>query len=583
MAAVTAIGFGIPARAQVPLPPGAGASGIPAALPGQRSPIDLVAPPPPVRLSPGVQPPPLTPQVGPGSAATVRVDRVTITGNEAIPTPALSPAFEGLVGTTQPLSRIEDARLAILRAYREQGYAFAAVDAGLTRRPDGSVDVVFGVVEGFIAEVKLDGDIGPAGTQVLRFLNRLVGVKPANTSDIERALLLASDVPGVTVRGTLRPLQSEPGALQLIVQVERRWFSGFVNVDNRGFRDVGPVQWLSVLNLNSFTEYGERTELSYYGAQESTQWFLQGAVEAFLGGSGLRMRVYGGGGDTRPGGTLRQIGYYGRTTVGGVSLNYPLIRSRPLNLWLNGSFDVFDGEIETGTQGRLRASFDQVRTLRAGADLQALEARLVPFLPAATNVGNIRIHQGIDWLGASASGDPITSRSGNENFNFTKLTGEIQRTQPLFAPFEGSMVSIQGLALAQWTNDIMPLPEKCYLGGSRLGRGYYAGQVTADKCWGYAVELQLDVAYEVPLQPAWGSNRFTSQFYFFRDFARGFENLPTDPNRRLSSWGGGVRTVISETVQVDLEGVHRVVTNPDGFGVDPLKVTAFFFRTLVRF
>ena len=148
--------------------------------------------------------------------------------------------------------------------------------------------------------------------------------------------------------------------------------------------------------------------------------------------------------------------------------------------------------------------------------------------------------RGIDWLGASTNGDPVTSRSGNENFNFTKLTGEIQRTQPLFAPFEGSMVNLQGLALAQWTNDIMPLPEKCYLGGSRLGRGYYAGQVTADKCWGYAVELQFDVAYEVPLQPAWGSNRFTSQFYFFRDFARGYRE-PADRSRPapflLGRWG----------------------------------------------
>ena len=29
----------------------------------------------------------------------------------------------------------------------------------------------FDVIEGRIADVKLEGDIGPAGTQVLRFLN----------------------------------------------------------------------------------------------------------------------------------------------------------------------------------------------------------------------------------------------------------------------------------------------------------------------------------------------------------------------------------------------------------------------------
>lgn len=571
-----------PALAQAPAAPPPG--GLPGGIPAQRNPLDLLVPQPPVRLAPELRPPPLTPQTGPGATAQVRVDRVTVSGNEAIPTAALAPALEGLVGATLPLSRIEEARLAILRAYREEGYTFAAVDAGLTRRPDGSVDVIFGVTEGYIAEVKLEGDIGPAGTQVLRFLERLVGVKPASTRDIERALLLAADVPGVSVRGTLRPLQTEPGALQLVAQVERRLVSGFLTADNRGFREVGPLQWIGVAGINSLTEFGERTELSYYGAQGSSQWFLQGAVEAFIGGSGLRLRVYGGGGETRPTGTLQAIGYYGRTAVGGLGLSYPIIRSRAFNLSTSGSFDIFDGEIETGTTGdRRRASFDQVRTLRAGLDLQALEARVVPFLPAATNIGNVRVHRGLEWLGASRSGDPITSRSGNESFNFTKVTGEIQRTQPIFAPTENTLFSIQGLFLGQWTDDIMPQPEKCYLGGGRLGRGYYAGQVTADKCWGYALEAQFDIAYEVPFNPAWGSNRFTSQVYFFRDFARGVENLPTDPDRRLSSWGGGVRTVISETIQFDFEGVHRVVLNPDGLAATPLKGSAIFFRTLVRF
>jgi hemolysin activation/secretion protein len=562
-----------------PLVPALGQS-----LPGVRPPIEFIAPRPEPRLSPGLQPPPETQRVGPGAAAEVRVDRVTIAGNEAIPTPELSGAIEGLVGATLPLSRIEDARLAILRMYREQGYAFAAVDAGLTRRPDGSVDVIFGVVEGFIAEVKLEGDIGPAGTQVLRFLERLVGVKPASTRAIERALLLASDVPGVTVRGTLRPLQTEPGALQLIAQVERRLVSGFATIDNRGFREVGPVQWLGVIGLNSVTEFGERTEFSYFGAQDSTQWFVQGAVEAFVGGSGLRLRGYAGGGETRPTGALRQIGYYSTQTVAGIAANYPIIRSRPFNLSVTGSLDAFDGEIQTGTQGRSRASRDQVRALRAGLDAQYLEARLLPFLPAATNLANVRVSRGLNSLGGTSDGYVLSGRSGNETFNFVKVTGEVQRTQPIFAPFEGAMISLQGLVIAQWSDDVLPLSEKCYLGGNRLARGYYAGQVTGDKCAGYAVELQLDVAYELPVQPAWGSNRFAHQFYMFRDFARAFENLPTDPNRRLSSWGGGVRTVIAETVQIDAEVARRIVLQPEAVSLStPLNETFFYVRGLIRF
>lgn len=551
-------------------------------LPAQRNPVELNAPRAPVRLQPELRPPPLTAQTGPGAAAVVRIDQVSVTGNESVPTAVLTEALRGMTGEV-PLGRIEDARLAILRAYRDRGYVFAAVDAGLTRRPDGSVDVVFGVVEGYVAEVKLEGDIGPAGMQVLRFLERVVGVKPASTQDLERALLLAGDVPGVIVRGTLRPLQGEPGALQLVAQVERRAVSGLVNVDNRGFREVGPWEWLAVAGINSVTEFGERTEISYFGAQSSSQWFLQGSVEGFVGGSGVKLRLYAGTGETRPTGTLAQIGYFGRTTVAGIAASYPIIRSRSMNLTATANLDAYDGEIQTGVVSRTRASFDQVRTARAAIDLQYLESRLMPFLPAATNTGSVRVHQGLSWFGASSNGDPVSGRSGNENFSFFKVNGEVSRNQPLFAPIEGTMLALQGLFIGQWSRDILPLSEKCYLGGARIGRGYYAGQVTGDICYGYAVELQLDTAYEAPFTPAWGSNRFTSQFYLFRDFAQAVQNLQQDPDRRLSSWGGGVRTVISETVQVDIEGVHRIVTNPDGAAAQPLRSTGVFFRSLVRF
>jgi len=552
----------------------------------QRNPIDLVAPPAVPRLAPSVEGPPLVRQEGPGAATELRIGEVRITGNEAIPEARLASTIAGLADATVPLSRIEEARLGILRAYRDQGFPFAAVNAGVTRRPGSNlVDLNFAVIEGFIAEVKLEGDpanIGPAGTQVLRFLNRLIGLRPVSTAAVERALLLASDVPGMSVRGTLRPLQTEPGALQLVAQVERKTVSGYVSIDNRGYRLVGPWQGLFVGGVNSLTSLGERTELSYFGAPGSTQWFTQGSVDAFIGGSGLKVRLYAGTGETRPSGSLREIGYYGRTQVGGIGASYPIIRSRPFNLYAIGSFDIFDSEVETGTSGRTRASRDAIRILRAGFDAQLLESWL-PVLPAATTFGSLRFHQGVTAFGATRNGYALSGRSGSEDFGFRKISGEIQRNQPLFAPFEGSMLSFQALFGGQYSEDILPQAEKYYLGGNRLGRGYYAGQLTGDSAWGLALELQFDTSFELPFTPAIGSNRFAPQFYIFRDIARTVENRRDDPNRRLASWGGGVRLVVSEAVQFDIEGLHRDVRRPDGLAADPLRETQLFFRMLVRF
>ncbi|MCO6418711.1 BamA/TamA family outer membrane protein [Siccirubricoccus sp. KC 17139] len=556
------------------------------APPPLRNPVDLAAPPATPRLAPSVEGPPLRRQEGPGAAVELHIGTVRITGNEAIEETQLAPAIAGLADSTVPLARIEESRLGILRAYRDRGFPFAAVNAGVTRRPDSNlVDLTFAVTEGFIAEVKLEGDaenIGPAGTQVLRFLNRLIGVRPVSTAAVERALLLASDIPGLTVRGTLRPLQTEPGALQLVAQVERKAVSGYVNIDNRGYRLVGPWQGLFVAGVNSLTSFGERTELSFFGAPNSTQWFAQASVETFLGGSGLRMRLYAGTGETRPSGSLREIGYFGRTTVGGVGLTYPIVRSRPFNLYAVGNFDFFESEVETGTSGRTRASRDAIRILRAGLDAQLLESWL-PWFPAATTFGSIRLHQGVTGLGATRNGYPLSGRSGGEDFGFRKLTGEIQRTQPLFSPFEGSLLSVQALFSGQYSDDVLPQAEKYYVGGNRLGRGYYAGQITGDKAWGLALELQFDLGFELPITPALGNNRFAPQFYIFRDIARTVENRRDDPNRRIASWGGGVRLLISDAVQFDLEGVHRDVRRPDGAAADALHETSLIFRTLVRF
>ena len=93
-----------------------------------------------------------------------------------------------------PLPKIDAARQAILQLYRSDGYVLSTVSVSHRRK----LRLRFEVTEGRIASVKLDGDIGPAGTQVLRFLNRLTEKQPIRFwATLERYLLLAQDVPGV--------------------------------------------------------------------------------------------------------------------------------------------------------------------------------------------------------------------------------------------------------------------------------------------------------------------------------------------------------------------------------------------------
>ena len=92
------------------------------------------------------------------------------------------------------------------RSTATQGFVLSTVSAAVG--PAG--DLRFNVIEGRIAAVKLDGDIGPAGVQVLRFLRHLTEQQPLDNATLERWLLLAQDVPGVTLHAVLQPLRRRP-------------------------------------------------------------------------------------------------------------------------------------------------------------------------------------------------------------------------------------------------------------------------------------------------------------------------------------------------------------------------------------
>lgn len=547
------------------------------------NPIERTTPVAPPRVAPGLEAAPVTPQTGPGAGQRVQLREATVTGNQALATPRFAATLAPLSNQEVALAQIEEARIAILTAYRNAGYPFAAVDAGLTPRQDGGFDATFRVTEGYIAEVRLEGDIGPAGTQVLRFLQPLTAQRPISASALERALLLASDIPGVTVRGVVRPMAAEPGALQLVARVARRPFSGYLNLDNRGSDLAGPVQGLLAIGANAFSEYGERSELALFSAEGAQQDFAQATFEGFIGGSGLRLRAWAGAGRARPGSALAAIGYAGDTTIYGAALSYPLIRTRPLTLSLTGQFDGFDSEVRTDTGGGAAvASRDSVRSLRAALDLQSLDS-LVPFLPPATTIGQLRLSRGLSDLGATPNDDPQSTRAGSR-YDYLKASFELSRTMPLFEPIEGWSFGIQANFAGQYSNDVLPQVEKFYLGGSRLNRGFFAGQATGDTAFTFGIEAQLGTRIELPGEAAWGlSNRLDIQLYAFRDQGRTWENVATDPNRRLVSHGIGLRLSLADAIALEIEGVRRQTRQPAGRAEDPLDRDALYVRTLVRF
>ncbi|MGE0226059.1 MAG: ShlB/FhaC/HecB family hemolysin secretion/activation protein [Acetobacteraceae bacterium] len=552
-----------------------------AQLPPRGSPLPGIVPPTEPRLAPGLKPAAPLPPTEPETAGPrYAIERIVIDGVTAFPDATIAGLLRDAIGPAVPEGEIEAARRSVIDLYRAHGYLYTTASVILT-----GTELRLTVIEGYIAEVKLEGDIGPAATQVLRFLNNLVGQKPVSTAELERWLLLAQDIPGLTVRSTLNPSAGDPGVLTLIAQVSRKPVSGFISADNRAYNLTGPQEGLIVFNLDSFTEFGERTQLSLYRAAGRTNRFAQISSEVFIGGSGLKLHLYAGQGVSTPSGSLSTIGYRGETSVLGGSLAYPVLRARDQSLVITGALDALESDIANslGPNGsRQRGSFDSLRVLRLGVDYARLDTWFGDDRSGISSI-SLRASQGLDMLGASSNNDTTTPppRPG-ETITFRKINGELARTQTLFQLFSDSSLALRTAVAWQWSGDLLPPVEKFYLGGPRFNRGYYYGQVTGDKAVTISTELQFNAPVPVP---AFVPVELRSQLYAFYDWGRAFQNTALEANVSLQSMGGGIRLFVSDIAEIDLEAAYRMNQYPNGQGpnVSPLKSGALYWQVLFRF
>jgi hemolysin activation/secretion protein len=364
----------------------------------------------------------------------------------------------------------------------------------------------------------------------------------------------------------LQPSADDPGALNLIAEVSHQSISGLASFDNRAFVQTGPIEGLGVLDFNSLTALGEKTELTYYHTFLNSQNFGQVAEEMFLGGSGLKLRLYAGTGNAIPSGGgpsgLAEENYHGNTSVLGGVVSYPVIRSRQQTLNLYTSLDALVSNVRTGEPLAL-ASQDSLRVLRIGEDYAMSDIWLGATRPA-NNVVSVRLSQGLRILGAEHNGTASDAARQNERSDFFKVNFQLTRTQTLFTPFEGSSVAVMGLLAGQWSENILPPAEQFYLGGSQYTRGYYSGQIPGDKALVATVELQFNTGTNLSM---WGlSADVSTQFYLFYDWGETWQNQAADFATRVNSAGGGVRMQVTRYAEVDLEALGRFNRYPTGSG-----------------
>lgn len=417
------------------------------------------------------------------------------------------------------------------------------------------------VVEGYVSQVQVQGAENDASRNaVASYANALKAQKPVRLSDIERYLLLMSDVPGTTAKGFLQPSKSGKGEADMSVTLTHKRYGANLSLDNRGSKYIGPMQYSAEFVANSLITGYDRTSVRAITTSPTTELrYFDLNHDELVGGSGLRVGGQVSHSRTNPGDSLKNPSIVANSYFGQLRATYPILRSRQDNV---NARVMFDARNTATDQAGQQLSEDHIRALRAGGNYSFFDRF------RGTNLFDMQVSQGVDVFGATDKSN-AQSRTRTDN-DFTKLNLDASRIQSL--PYNLSFLTA---ASGQVSRSRLLPAEQFSIGGPGFGEAYDPSELSGDSGVAGKAELRYSRAASLKYLSAY-------QVFGFYDIGRVWLRGSNNDNTSLASAGLGVRAnftpVFSGYVQTAMP-LTKPVANQGGHDEDP----RFFFGLSGRF
>ncbi|KXU83563.1 peptide ABC transporter permease [Paraburkholderia monticola] len=414
-------------------------------------------------------PPAAAPPIPDGK--TFELHSIHLTGNDTLSSEILLPLVSGKIGQQVSLNDLNALAARLAQAYHERGYALAQVV--IPPQDVTSGDVTFTVLEGRIGRVNLEMAPGtPIREDLVRA--RLAAIQPGKPllqRDLERTMLLLSDLPGVHVTSSLEA-GSVPGTVDLTINLspERRWELG-VAADNYGAPPAGTGRVGLVGRLASPLMRGDNLDANLLAAERA---------DTVYGRIGYDMPIDSNG--TRAGVAYSHLYYYlgqefaalnaqGIADVVTASISHPLIRSRSENLLLRGALEYRSLNDKIGI-----ASFENPQKLSLASIGLSYESRDA-FLGGGFNSADVELsvaHLNIDSeLGRALDEGPGGRNTQGNSVRMTMLANRLNAVTEKSSVFIG----ISG----QWANRNLDSSSRIALGGPHAVRAYSPSEAIVDE------------------------------------------------------------------------------------------------------
>jgi len=148
---------------------------------------------------------------------------------------------------------------------------------------------------------------------------------------IERAVLLMNDLPGIAARASLEP-GAAPGTTRIVINAEEGpVFQGLLSGDTFGDRYTGTYRGTGQVAAYDPFGLGDQMTLSYTYAEHLNQW--RAAYNLPLGSTGLTVNALYTGLTYELGKDLADLKAKGWAETLSAGISYPLVRTRNKSIW----------------------------------------------------------------------------------------------------------------------------------------------------------------------------------------------------------------------------------------------------------
>jgi hemolysin activation/secretion protein len=420
---------------------------------------------------------------GPAGAA-VRIDTLRITGATVFDEQALLAASGFRPGGNLTLAAMRALAGRISAYYHGRGYFLA--QAYVPEQDVQSGAVTIAVIEGQYGKVGLENHSSLSNGVAQRVVSGLDAGDIVEGAPLERRLLLLSDLPGIRVKSTLSP-GSSLGTSDLLVDLTPgRRVTGSVEADNVGNRYTGTYRAGGTVNLNNPLGVGDRLSGRILAAVDGLAYgrvAYQAPVGSLTFGVAYAKIRY------RLGREFESLDADGTADILGASANYPLIRSRNVNLYALADVEARWFEDRVGLVSSRATKRSRVASLGFSADSHdAFGGGGWSTLSAGWSFGTLDITSPLE-----RAADALTARIDG---GYSKIEFAAARLQTISGP-----LSLYAWVRGQYAFDNLDTSEKMELGGAYGVRAYPEGEAYGDQGIIGTAEARLTLSPWIDIVP----------------------------------------------------------------------------------